>query len=401
MIGRDKKRGRDLNDRSISSYSFGIIAINRHIMKRLIPSLFAGIIAVCSLFVSASFAQLLNNPESVAFDTLRNCYYVSNWGNGTIVRVDSLGQQSVFSDTLTRVAGLYLLNDVLYAASNQEPFVSLVGFDIVSGEMVLNIPVPGSGLLNDPVVDSQGYMYVSDFYNSKIYKFDLEARTVWEYANGDLGNPNGLEYDALHNRLLMGCQGSAGFPIRAVQLEDSSVTVVVNTGLGAIDGLALDHEGRLYFSSWETNSIHRYDSTFTNPPELYSEGHDAPADITINFHNGLLAVPNFYWNFIDFIPIESAGNTTEVRPLDFSFVKCYPNPFNSATNIEYQVLITSNISLDIFDSLGRSVKHVFSGLRAPGIYTTTWEADSQASGTFFARLRNGDAASVRTLRLVR
>ncbi len=61
------------------------------------------------LLSSTAFAQLLNNPESVAYDPLRNCHYVSNWGDGRIVKVDSLGEQSIFNSDMSRVAGEHQL----------------------------------------------------------------------------------------------------------------------------------------------------------------------------------------------------------------------------------------------------------------------------------------------------
>ncbi len=45
--------------------------------------------------------NLLNNPESVVFDQLRCRYLVSNWGDGNIVSIDSLGNQAFFLTSLT------------------------------------------------------------------------------------------------------------------------------------------------------------------------------------------------------------------------------------------------------------------------------------------------------------
>lgn len=51
-----------------------------------------------SFLSPCSYAQnLLNNPESVVFDAPRDRYIVSNWGDGSIIQIDSNGTQSYFS----------------------------------------------------------------------------------------------------------------------------------------------------------------------------------------------------------------------------------------------------------------------------------------------------------------
>jgi hypothetical protein len=57
------------------------------------------LLCVCFILLfapSISRAQLILGPESVEFDEARNRYLVSNWNNGTIVAIDSMGVQSYF-----------------------------------------------------------------------------------------------------------------------------------------------------------------------------------------------------------------------------------------------------------------------------------------------------------------
>ncbi len=59
--------------------------------------------------ITLTAQNLLYNPESVVFDSVRNRYIVSNWGDGAIVQIDSTGVQSYFNTVWLnqyQVAGL-------------------------------------------------------------------------------------------------------------------------------------------------------------------------------------------------------------------------------------------------------------------------------------------------------
>ncbi len=58
-------------------------------------------------------------------------------------------------------------------------------------------------------------------------------------------------------------------------------------------------------------------------------------------------------------------NSTDIResfiPTAFSLSQSYPNPFNAQTTISYTLPISSDVSLDIFDILGRKIETLQSG----------------------------------------
>ena len=267
------------------------------------------------LFISLFYADLsaqnmLNNPESVVFDSERNRYLVSNWGNGAIVQIDSNGVQSYFSTALQnkyKVAGLYIYGDILLAASgdtlnNDSTGKGLTGFNLKTGEIVFHIPIPGIGLPNDITSDKNGIIYLTDYWDDKLYKIKNRIPSI--YVNkGVLGYPNGIIYDRINNRLLLLSVGGPGSPILTVDLKDSSVTKLVDTKLISTDGIVIDTAGRLYISEWTHDQIYMYDGDFNNPPVVFSKGHNDPADIYYDEINNILAIPNFSSNSIDFVPI--------------------------------------------------------------------------------------------------
>jgi len=44
--------------------------------------------------------NLLNNPESIVYDSVYERYLVSNWEDGNIIQIDSLEQQNYFNTEL-------------------------------------------------------------------------------------------------------------------------------------------------------------------------------------------------------------------------------------------------------------------------------------------------------------
>ncbi|MCK4857195.1 MAG: PKD domain-containing protein, partial [candidate division Zixibacteria bacterium] len=114
--------------------------------------------------------------------------------------------------------------------------------------------------------------------------------------------PNGILYDGPGNRLLISSI-AGGNHILAVDLDDSSHTIVATTGASGADGITRDNVDNYYYSLWSTNAVYRYDSAFSETAVLVSGGHSAPADIFFNKHLLELAVPNFNDNRLDRVPM--------------------------------------------------------------------------------------------------
>ena len=67
----------------------------------------------------------------------------------------------------------------------------------------------------------------------------------------------------------------------------------------------------------------------------------------------------------------------------------YPNPFNAATTIRFELPAQSNVVIDIYDLLGRKVANAFKGIKPAGYYQITWQADDYSSGLYFYRIGIG------------
>ena len=87
--------------------------------------------------------------------------------------------------------------------------------------------------------------------------------------------------------------------------------------------------------------------------------------------------------------------------LSFTLLWNYPNPFNPSTQIEYVLPVSANISLSVFDVMGREIKSLLTENQTAGRHTATWHAEGIPAGTYFAVLRAGNLITTRLLLLLK
>jgi len=377
----------------------------------IIRTFFIFLIFICA---GLNAQNLLNNPESIVYDHINDRYLVSNFGDGTIVQIDSNGEQSYFSTTLTRMAALHIYGDTLLVASNLEPYVGLIGFDLNTDEMVLNIPIEGSGLLNDLTSDNEGFVYITDYWDTKVYKVDISAYNYWVFAQEGLEDPNGIIFDEINNRLITTSTIGGIYPLHGVSLSDSTVSVVVDTHISSQDGIARDSNGNYYLSTWYQNACYRFDPEFSEPAELFSDGHSGPADIYCDNYNNLLCIPNFNSNSVEFIPIDlnDADDHEIIEPA--ILMSNHPNPFNPETVISFQLsgeLALDDIAIEIYNLKGQKIRRysIFSRqLQRTGTdqFSVTWDGTDESnntvsSGIYYYKLSVGELVSIKKMALLK
>jgi hypothetical protein len=77
---------------------------------------------------------------------------------------------------------------------------------------------------------------------------------------------------------------------------------------------------------------------------------------------------------------------------DIGLFSAFPNPFNAQTTIRYTLPAPSNISIDIFDIMGRKIETLISEKQQAGEHSIVWNADGKPSGIYFYRLKVGDVS---------
>jgi len=267
----------------------------------------AGLLILALPFLA--YSQQLLQPESAVYDLPRERYLISNFGNGRLIAIDKNGIKSLFAEGKSSSAGLHIIDDTVYVGCGGE---GVLAYNLVTGDEVMDLLIPGSVLLNDVTADTSGNLYVSDPYGNKIYKIKLSDRSysvLVDYVYW----PNGLLFNKKLNRLLA-CTSTTRL-IYSVDMNDGTMTELVNVNIGHLDGLAEDNAGNFYVSSQGVNAVYRYNSDFTSDRELVSSGHNGPADIYYNKWHEILVVPNIGDNTVDFIYMPTPLN---LATYDFS-----------------------------------------------------------------------------------
>ena len=98
------------------------------------------------------------------------------------------------------------------------------------------------------------------------------------------------------------------------------------------------------------------------------------------------------------------SNSVEVsftEPLEFSLKQNYPNPFNPSTTISYSLPEKAQVSLIVFDVLGREVANLVNKEQASGFYNVKFDASKLNSGIYFYKLTAGNFSEVKKLMLVK
>ncbi|HEU4437468.1 MAG TPA: T9SS type A sorting domain-containing protein, partial [candidate division Zixibacteria bacterium] len=91
----------------------------------------------------------------------------------------------------------------------------------------------------------------------------------------------------------------------------------------------------------------------------------------------------------------SADDGDGNRPLRFGLNQNYPNPFNPQTAIAFSLPKSSEVKLEVFDLLGRSVVTLKDGSMSAGTHTIIWDGRDRtgqtvSSGVYLYRFKAGD-----------
>jgi len=95
-----------------------------------------------------------------------------------------------------------------------------------------------------------------------------------------------------------------------------------------------------------------------------------------------------------------------VLPKKFILYQNYPNPFNPNTIIKFGLPVQSDVRLEIYDILGRSVKVLTDGELEAGYHEIIWDGKNRqgndiASGVYFYRLKTESFSDIKKMLLLK
>ncbi len=99
--------------------------------------------------------------------------------------------------------------------------------------------------------------------------------------------------------------------------------------------------------------------------------------------------------------LTGAGTKNSSVPQGFYLSQNYPNPFNPVTNINYQLPVSSNVSLKVYDILGNEVASLVNGTQSQGSYSVTFNPANLSSGIYFYVIKAGEFTEAKRMTLIK
>lgn len=88
-------------------------------------------------------------------------------------------------------------------------------------------------------------------------------------------------------------------------------------------------------------------------------------------------------------------------PKEFALHQNYPNPFNPTTKIKFDIPRNTDVTLEVYNTLGQVVKTLYKGYATAGYYETDFTASGLPSGAYFYRIVTKDFTDVKKMMLIK
>lgn len=265
--------------------------------------------------------QGLSTPESVLWDATRKVWYVSNINgnppqkddNGYIVRLgpdgqtmDSLPFINGADDDITLHApkGMALVGDTLWVSDID----AVRAFDVVTGTAVATVDLSAlqATFLNDVAAGADGTIYITDSgiafdaqgnvtHPGQSRVFAIAGRAAREaVVLPKESGANGIAWNAtLDAWMIVGFNSPNVF----AWSPGAATVSVLGTGPGGGDGLIVLADGRAIYTSWADSSLTIFQDGASS---TLRKGLPGPADLGYDPARGLVAVPLFMANRVEF-----------------------------------------------------------------------------------------------------
>lgn len=103
---------------------------------------------------------------------------------------------------------------------------------------------------------------------------------------------------------------------------------------------------------------------------------------------------------VEFNGMSAAGNSSDV-PGEYSLDQNWPNPFNPETNFRFGLPEGGEVSLVIYNIMGREIVRLADGFKPAGYHNISWKAENLPSGIYLYRLKAADFTACGKMLLIK
>lgn len=100
-------------------------------------------------------------------------------------------------------------------------------------------------------------------------------------------------------------------------------------------------------------------------------------------------------------PPKIVADPNSNETIEYSLEQNYPNPFNPVTTIKYSIKTAGEITLKVYDVLGKEVASLVNENQEPGSYSVNFNAANLPSGIYVYRLTSGNFVDTKKLILLK
>jgi len=249
-------------------------------------------------------------------------------------------------------------------------------------------------------------------------KYSPEGDTVWKavYDGGGFDVGYDIEVDSLGCVYVGGVTNSSSYITIKYDVNGNLLwsRVQISQQIPYFPVLKLDKNRNVYMSfvsfrpgNFSNYAVVKYNNDGVQQwiAEYYSPGFNHIYDLTLDKNTNVYVTGASGSSIatVKFIQTPTSINpTSNNSPFEFNLSQNFPNPFNPRTVINYELRVTSNAKLKVFDILGHEVAELVNEKQNAGSYSVEFDGSGFASGVYFYSMSvNGNVNDTKRMVLLK